>query len=513
MNNPRLFFKTATVDPQSELPLYVFDTSFLPKQIIENNSPEENITQLTTPILSALPDENYCLILLTSGLCDFTSAGTKDFKLPLNLIKFFKLIPPEKKSSLVKLYVVHGNWIVKYVSEVFKSFMNLGKDIIHCENLTKLSQYVDIVTIPISISNYVIDQCVFHNEKLIINRHFPSIYGLPLNTANQLSLRQFSKIYNNIMGFLNTPELETKLTQSDWQMIIKCGDLNVETQLNVRILSDCLKRDQALCLSDFSFLEHYIILSKFISRLSESSQPMFPISLFSEQSYNFDDPSVLTSIFNSVLNFEYHVDTPHNDSQLFAQHNNEITIYDNGYMLIKIFKLFYSLVKKLSNEIQVIEPNAKNLDKVQERQNLRIILSFTKLLYNEDASMADEDEEDDDIKFDHMFKFIHSMLINFESITIFNSKVKLVDFDFHIDASDLSEFEKLKERQKRAGKRSGSGFSLTHSPMAQRRFLNVPDLRTKFRPSPPMARKYNIRSISTSSSDSLDTDTDMTILT
>ncbi|GME83535.1 unnamed protein product [Ambrosiozyma monospora] len=47
--------------------------------------------------------------------------------------------------------------------------------------------------------------------------------------------------------------------------------------------------------------------------------------------------------------------------------------------------------------------------------------------------------------------------------------------------------------------------------MAQRRFLNVPDLRTKFRPSPPMARKYNIRSISTSSSDSLDTDTDMTV--
>ncbi|GME92169.1 unnamed protein product [Ambrosiozyma monospora] len=235
---------------------------------------------------------------------------------------------------------------------------------------------------------------------------------------------------------------------------------------------------------------------------------MFPISLFSEQTYNFDDLSVLTSIFNSALNFEYHVDTPHNDSDLFAQHTNESTVYDNGYMLIKIFKLFYSLVKKLSNEIQVIEPNAKNLEKVQERQNLRIILSFTKLLYNEDASMV---EDDDDIKFDHMFKFIHSMLINFESVTIFNSKVKLVDFDSHIDASDLSEFEKLKERQKRTGKRSGSGFSLTHSPMGQRRLTNVPDLRTKIPPTPPMSRKYNIRSISTSSSDSLDTDTDMTV--
>ncbi|ODV87418.1 hypothetical protein CANARDRAFT_174476 [[Candida] arabinofermentans NRRL YB-2248] len=494
MTTSRLFYETSTYDSSSGLPLYVFDTSFLPKPILDGtaSSTDDSITQLTNRLIAQMPMKDHCLVLLATGFSSYDSfSNANNFKMPLNLIKLFKIIPQDKKNHLVKIYIVHGNWIFRSLVDFLKNFWNnFKREIVHCENLTSLAQHIDITKIPISLTNYIIDNYIYGNERIVINKHIANIYGKPLIPSNQLALKQFSRVYNNLIAYLTTPELDSKLTAPEWQMLIRCGsEVDLDTRLAVDILSDCLKRDQALYLSDFSFLEHAMILFKFSFKLSDSNQPILPVSLMLDQNLDFSNVDQVTTTLNTALNYKQSIHQSieskqtSNDSSMGNNNGDE---YDNGYILTKLFKFFYLLLNKLDNEYEILEPNSKNLDKVKERQHLRLILSFTKILYNEYS------DDPYDLGFDNMFKFIACLMKNYKTIKVLNSDLTFDDLNNSINLADMAEFEDFKTKTTKNNKYASDYISnQAESPIFEKRVksLNIKLRSSNNPPTPPMPRK------------------------
>lgn len=439
-----------------------------------NDSNSSTHDQLSSTPISSLPST----AAATASSSFMKPPNSQIMNLPRRLLKLLKIIPQEKKNLLTKLYVVHGNWLIKSIMEIYKTFWNISnkkREIIHCENLTKLAQFFNITNIPISLTNYIYDKFLFDNLKIIINDKIfipQRIFGSPLILSNIYSLKHFINIYNNLIAFLTTPELETEFRLKDWTTILK-GNLNNETQITVDILSECLTRNQLLYLQDYSFLEHYIILSRFITALSDFNQPIFPINVLSNKNLDLDDISTLNKILNDFINYQhkYDVSTTQNYQQqnykpitpsassssassskspspyvspkasnddLLKSISTKYEYYDNGYLIIKILRLFYQLKLKLNKEYQILEPNSKNLEKINERQQLRLVLSFTKILYNEDEI------SNLDIGFDNLFKFLNNILSNWDKLLIFN-KIKLNDFSRLINLNDLNDFQSLKK--------------------------------------------------------------------
>ncbi|GMF07121.1 unnamed protein product [[Candida] boidinii] len=439
-----------------------------------NDSNSSTHDQLSSTPISSLPST----AAATASSSFMKPPNSQIINLPRRLLKLLKIIPQEKKNLLTKLYVVHGNWLIKSIMEIYKTFWNISnkkREIIHCENLTKLAQFFNITNIPISLTNYIYDKFLFDNLKIIINDKIfipQRIFGSPLILSNIYSLKHFINIYNNLIAFLTTPELETEFRLKDWTTILK-GNLNNETQITVDILSECLTRNQLLYLQDYSFLEHYIILSRFITALSDFNQPIFPINVLSNKNLDLDDISTLNKILNDFINYQhkYDVSTTQNYQQqnykpitpsassssassskspspyvspkasnddLLKSISTKYEYYDNGYLIIKILRLFYQLKLKLNKEYQILEPNSKNLEKINERQQLRLVLSFTKILYNEDEI------SNLDIGFDNLFKFLNNILSNWDKLLIFN-KIKLNDFSRLINLNDLNDFQSLKK--------------------------------------------------------------------
>lgn len=533
VNIDRCYYRTTTFDPETNLPLYVLDLTFIPSTILKQSGTAPDIDSqpklqnFINSIIERLSNENHALVLFTNGF--YQSAQSSDqssFKLPLNIIKIFKLIPIDSKKYLRKIYIVHGNWIIKSVIDIFTKFYsfnsNLNPIFINCDNLSSLSHYLDITKLPISLHTYLIDKIQYKNNKIILNRHFPPLYARPLtiyslynsNPVNSsLPLNQFQRIFNNLIAYLSNKSLDIELTATDWNTIIKCSALSNETKISIDILSDCLKRDQLIVLSDYSFLEHYMIIIKFILKLSNSKFPLIPLEILLEYSVDFNNLNQVNTFFNKVLTFRHPLVDLNGLKSTQEHHNlNEIDSYDNAYILIKIFKLFKYLLNKLERETHILEPNAKNHIKSIERQSLRIILAFTKILYtdNNEDSLASND--DDDIGFDNLFKLIRSVMQHFDTLTILGTNYTLDDFNNHISFDDFLAFENFKNKQ------LGVQDVLESKIIDNSKKLNLSPVKPKasnthdLQPLPPMPRKNklfaksttstNERSVSTSSNES-----------
>ncbi|OWB82468.1 hypothetical protein B5S33_g1094 [[Candida] boidinii] len=453
--------------------------------ITSNNEINDSISSTAQPSSGTLPSPSSLLSSAAPASSSFIKpTNSQIINLPRRLLKLLKIVPQEKKNLLTKLYVVHGNWLIKSIMEIYKTFWNISnkkREIIHCENLTKLAQFFNITNIPISLTNYIYDKFLFDNPKIIIDDKIfipQRIFGSPLILSNIYSLKHFISIYNNLIAFLTTPELETEFRLKDWTTILK-GNLNNETQITVDILAECLTRNQLLYLQDYSFLEHYIILSRFITALSDFNQPIFPINILSNEKLDLDDISTLNKILNDLINYQHRYDvvstqnyqqqnyrssppassstsssSPSSSSSskspspyvsprassddLLKSISTKYEYYDNGFLIIKILRLFYQLKLKLNKEYQILEPNSKNLEKINERQQLRLVLSFTKILYNEDEI------SNLDIGFDNLFKFLNNILSNWDNLIIFKTH-KLNDFARLINLNDLNDFQSLKK--------------------------------------------------------------------
>lgn len=491
----RCYYRTTTFDPESSLPLYVLDSTFVPATILNNTPPsspsdsfdsQPKLQKFVDRIISKLPYENHALVVFTNGFSSPSqqdqSSSTTDqstnLKLPLNIIKILKNLPQDSKKYLKKIYIVHSTWLLKSIVELFNKFYSFNSSshpiILNCDNLSSLAHYIDITKIPISLHTYLIDKIQYKNNKIILNRHLTPIYGCPLtiyslhNSSSldnsSLPLTQFQRIFNNLIAYLSNKDLDVVLSLNDWKTIIRCSALSNETKISIDILSDCLKRDQLLVLSDYSFLEHYMIIVKFMLKLSNSSNPLIPLEILishnqsSKSDLDFDNLKQVNYFLNEVLTFRHPLidlnkdtSTFTNDSHQEESEQNEIDSYDNSYILIKLFKLFRFLLNKLEREASILEPNAKNPKKSVDRQSLRLILSFTKILYTDNSdstSVPTQQELDyDDIGFDNLFKLIRSVMKYFDKLTILGTKYTLDDFNNHISFDDFLAFENFKNKQ------------------------------------------------------------------
>ena len=466
----RCYYRTITIDPELNLPLYVLDTTFLPSSIINSNNSntDENdkVRQFIDTLISKIPDSDHSLVIFTNGFYQSSInnenksslSDDSSLKIPLQIIKFLKLIPSELKKNIRKIFIVHSNWILKSIIEIY-SKLNLSSTklipiIINCENITALSKFIDITKIPISLHTYMIDKIQYKNNKIILSRHLTPIYSRPLtiysnnisSTNNYLPLNQFSRIYNNLIAYLSNKSLDIQLSKTDWLTIIKCSIISNETKISIDILSDCLKRDQLIILSDYSFLEHYMILVKFILKLSNSNFPLIPLDLLINYKIDFNNLKQINIFLNKLLTYRHPLIDLDNNTKKDNVTSMTIDSYDNAYILIKIFKLFKFLSIKLEKETHILEPNVKNRNKSIERQSLRLILSFTKILYtdNEDSLINDDD---DDIGFDNLFKLVRSIIENFDNLKIFNTDYTIDDFNNHLTFDDFIAFENFKNQQ------------------------------------------------------------------
>ncbi|VEU21638.1 DEKNAAC102780 [Brettanomyces naardenensis] len=435
MNSDRLLYRTPIVETESGLPVYVFDTTFIPSRVMSNTCTEQEIRQFTDGVWKKLPSsEQYCLVFFTTAFSKLDFSSTEKLKLPLNFVRFFQLIPVDKRDLLVKLYIVHGNWLITSFIELFKTIWNFGRQIVRCENLTRLAEYMDITAIPISLTTYMVDRTVYNNRTVMLDKRLPAVYGTPLTIDNHIALTQLSRIYNNLLAYLKTPRLNLQLTQDEWQMVLRINYLDEDTKLTVSILSGCIKRNQAVYLSDFSFLEHYIILMKFVYKLSESSDPLIPLeAVLANNSVDYDNADELNTLFNDILIYQ------HSKKVKGTSTNGQ---YDNSYIIIKIFKFFHALLEKLNDEVEVFEDYAEDSEKVRRRQILRLILAFTKVLYDDNPDIDDPEE----VGFDNLFKLVYAVMRHYNKLRVFGTDSGLDEFNNYLTEADFGAFEGFKSK-------------------------------------------------------------------
>jgi len=438
MPSERLLYQAKMQDPASGLPIYVFDTTFLPIRLIEAGSTDANIRNFTTELWEQIPSKvPFCLVFFTTVFSKFDLSSKDRLQLPLNMIKIFKVLPVEKREMLSKVYMVHGNWLVKSFMELFMPLLGTNRMIVHCKNLKQLSEHMDITAMPISMLTYVVDRAVYKNKAISprLMRQMPVLYGTPLIAANGFAFRQFSRIYNNLMAYLKTPKLNFKLSKEEWQMVMRINYLDDETRLTVSIMNGCLKRNQCVYMSDFSFLEHYIILMKFVYKLSDSYDPILPLSAVVNTGCDWDNAEELNVVFNNLLVYQHQATNTAQDSDIPSQ-------YDNSYILIKLFKFFHTLLEKLNNEVDVFDDYKKYPGNVKRRQILRLILAFTKVLYDDDPDLEDLDGSG----FDALFKFVYAVMRHYSRVRVFGTSATLEEFNNYITVEDSIGFGRFKDR-------------------------------------------------------------------
>lgn len=441
MPSERLLYRAKMQDPASGLPIYVFDTTFLPVRLTEAGSSDISIRNFAAKLWEHIPtDTPFCLVFFTTVFSKYNLTSQDRLRLPFNLIKIFQVLTAEKRQMLSKVYMVHGNWLVKSFVELFRPLWGTSHVIVHCKNLKQLSENMDITAMPISLLTYVVDRAVYKNRALSprMMRKMPILYGTPLIAANGFAFRQFSRIYNNLMAYLKTPKLNFKLSRDEWQMVMRINYLDDETRLTISILSGCIKRNQCVFMSDFSFLEHYIILMKFIYKLSESYEPILPLSAVINTSCDWDNAEELNTVFNNLLVYQHgSTDTGSTDRDA-----SNPPLYDNSYILIKLFKFFHTLLEKLNDEVDVFEDYKEFPENVKRRQILRLILAFTKVLYDDDPDLEDAEGSG----FDALFKFVYAVMRHYTRLRVFGTSATLEEFNNYITVEDSIGFGRFKDR-------------------------------------------------------------------
>ncbi|GMF10823.1 unnamed protein product [[Candida] boidinii] len=87
-----------------------------------NDSNSSTHDQLSSTPISSLPST----AAATASSSFMKPPNSQIINLPRRLLKLLKIIPQEKKNLLTKLYVVHGNWLIKSIMEIYKTFWNIS---------------------------------------------------------------------------------------------------------------------------------------------------------------------------------------------------------------------------------------------------------------------------------------------------------------------------------------------------------------------------------------------------
>ncbi|ANZ78100.1 BA75_04443T0 [Komagataella pastoris] len=450
----RIFYATNVNDGVDGPDIYAFDSTSIPKRILDNwiqGDSDEETNAFLSQLMAYIPENcPFSLLVFSAGLhqsyndlieMEYESHVNDKFKLykrqlspilPVRLFKLFKLVPENKKNQLKRVYIIHETWLTKNIFDIWKTDI----EFVHIENLSQLAQYdLDISKIVISLPNYIIDRHITESSRINVLNKLESIgFSAPLIADENDSLRYFSKIYNNMIAFLTNPELSITFTNKDWAQIVNPEGLLPKTFVNIEVLYHAIRRNQCLDLRDWSFVEHYLILSNFIIQLSNKSHPLIPVDVLLEYTsiHTIDE---LNSVLHRVLIYRH--ESPISGTQ-----------YNNKYLLIKVLNLLHYLTLKLEQDLNHVNTS------ICRKTRLKLFLSFTKVFYNEKGC---ETENDFDQAFDNMFKFISNLLQNWDHILInINGKLKVpfVQITKLIDIQEMKEFNMYMNQQPAAPEES-----------------------------------------------------------
>lgn len=350
----RIFFKTNIEDAYSGLPIYVFDTSYLP-------SPDIIDYDLFIPtMMDKLPLLQYILVMFSCGLNKISW---------IHGVKFLRtFLSPETRNfdNLHKIIAVHESWFVKSISLILtnitlskKTFTRLHKlfdssarnlDIlISCDSLSELSNYVDVTRLKISLNIYKHDAQTTLSPKLSLQcPHVQLITEKTKYSAETDPL--FFYHFNQIFRIIETygPRAES--------VFMKPGN-----RQNTEILYQCILRNQFIWVNDWDL---HCIASTFKKILLTVSPPLICIDDIALPMK--DDFDYTLTIWNKMLANDANV-----ASVLFRVIDLCATIVDNSevtkHLPISILKcLCHALTHELklqqnSDRVSIAVRYIKNL--------------------------------------------------------------------------------------------------------------------------------------------------------
>jgi len=356
----KAFFKTDTIDPFTDLPVYVFDSNYLPKfddLDLDRKTFESLIVKAFKKIISRIPKHPYVLTCFTSGFKNFNHTNNSW----VTCLKCYQLLPDELKSYLMKVYVVHESWLVRSMIQVLQNVLRIGffktmtsngekyDRIIYCNDLTDLSKHIDITKIRISLDVYLYDSQF--EEKLIIPYHTKH------NSIDYIKYKEqiFERVSTRLL-----------LESSDYELVFtKPGN-----QKKCSILSAAIERGNYL---DVSQWDVYVMGSLYLGILRNEVSTLIPIDLI--QLPISDDYNYTLKTFQKMI-----------------QQNNQFDV------IAKFFEILINMLKhshKTKHDVKTISKSITPTlcqEKVSLKNNDRIAIGqrFIKnLIQNWDSIMKD----------------------------------------------------------------------------------------------------------------------------
>lgn len=275
----RIFYRSDSLDPSTGLPIFIFDTSYLPStDLIDYDA-------FIPTMMQYIPNEPYVLVMFNCGLNKISWVwGIKFLKQFLDSEQY-----ADNLSKLLKMYTVHDSWFVKSITQIFntkKNLVSLQKlidtfsiqdihqaasqlsqsatrdhtPIIRCSNLSELSNFIDITKLKISLNIYK------HNlqlEQEIQSRStlFDSAAVTGPSLGNPIFYHHFYQIFNILNTYSNKVQL----------IFHKPGN-----KLNTEILYQCINRDQLIWINDWDL---WCIGACFKKILTDLPRPLISIEL------------------------------------------------------------------------------------------------------------------------------------------------------------------------------------------------------------------------------------------
>ncbi|CDR40855.1 CYFA0S05e05226g1_1 [Cyberlindnera fabianii] len=291
----KAFFKSDTTDPFTNLPLYVFDSNFLPdfsntnydKKIVESL-----LVKAVKRIIRRIPQGEYALVCFTSGFKNFNNTNNTW----VTALKCFQLLPDELKYNMHRAYMVHESWLVRSFSSIvsnvvhaklFKNAPNLSvapdQRLVYCKDLTELSKYVDITKLRIGVEVYLYD--LQFTEKLII----------PYTVGPK------SSDYQDYLDLINERVTSRLLTEGPKNELVFTKPGNAK---RLQVLIDAIERGNYL---DMSQWDIHVMGSLFLNTLRKYRSPLIPIDMI--ELPISDDLSYTCNIFSKIVNEHDCLDT------------------------------------------------------------------------------------------------------------------------------------------------------------------------------------------------------------
>lgn len=299
INFSNIFFKSYTVDDKDH-PIYIFDSTYLPDMEVFSSDKQQYdniINRLIEKLILRVPrNKKFSIIIFSSGFKKLSWKWTMGIKIYSKLLNAINDYRKQNNEKLIvhKIYIVHESLWVRTLFQIWQQFKNgqvLNEkemdpdaddsfvfddteegiytnvtsskifETIYLNDLSELSQHVDITKLRISLNVYLYDSKI--NEYI----ELPSSYQKKLSTQSGTKMnREFRQsMFEKIYERLSKESIDNSL------VFYKKGDSS-----SISIMIDIISRNN-YC--DISQWDIYSLASIFIWFLVSKNKTFFPINM------------------------------------------------------------------------------------------------------------------------------------------------------------------------------------------------------------------------------------------